>query len=329
MSVVPNSHYRMEAQRLKASVSIVAVIGETLRLKRDGHHFTASCPFHNERTPSFYVYSDHYHCFGCRAHGDVFDWLMKTRRMTFPEAGNYLGGPRQVMRGAPPVRPAPTSTKASATADAFMRCWSQGIDPAGTVVEVYLRARGGLTVPDGAPIRFHPRCQRGPSDLPGGPEFWPAMLALMTDPVSSEPVGLHRTYLRPDGSGKAPVAARGNKTLKAKMILGTWGVMRLAPDDQIGRAIGIAEGIENALTASQIIGWGPVWAAGTLGCIKSLPVLPGIETLHIFPDADDCGVGLEAARACGKRWLVAGREVLIHVPPTGKDWNDAIGVLTP
>ena len=313
-----------DLERLKESVSIAALIGETLELQRDGKRHQALCPFHSERTPSFYVFENGYHCFGCGERGDVFDWLLKTRRMTFKAAMAYLSGderqdrPTRLPQVAKPAQP-----RHSATPDTFLRLWREGVDPGGTVVETYLRSRGGLWVPENASIRFHPRCQRGPRDLDGGPEYWPAMLALMTDPITAQPVGLHRTYLQPDGSGKAPITVRGPKTLKAKMILGTWGVVRLAPDEEIGRAVGIAEGIENALTAMQAIGWGPTWAAGTADGIKNLPILPGIEAVTIFADADDSGVGLAAARACATRWQAAGREALIHVPPEGQEWNDA------
>jgi hypothetical protein len=322
---IPNNYPCAEAAELKAAVSIAAIIAETLALRREGNLWVALCPFHGERSPSFYVYPTGYHCFGCGAHGDVFAWLMAARGMTFPQAVAYLGGQSfQPLRLAHPL-PAPTQAprKSNTTADTFVWCWHQGINPTRTLVETYLRARGGLVIPEGAPIRFHPRCQRGTTDLPGGPEYWPAMLALMTDPVSGEPVGLHRTYLQPDGSGKAPVTTRGGKTLKPKMILGGWGVVRLAPDDQIGQALGIAEGIENALTASQAIGWGPVWAAGTQNGIARFPVLPWIEALTIFADADDSGVGLAAARACAERWEDADRECAVCVPPLGLDWNDA------
>jgi putative DNA primase/helicase len=159
--------------------------------------------------------------------------------------------------------------------------------------------------------------------LPGGPEYWPAMLALMTEPITGQPIGLHRTYLLPDGSAKAPITMRGNALLKPKMILGTWGVVRLASDEDIGRALGIAEGIENTLAAMQLIGWGPTWAVGTQDSIKKLPMLPWIEAVTIFADADDSGVGLTAARCCAERWRAAGREATIHVPPEGQDWNDA------
>ena len=67
---------------------------------------TGLCPFHGEKTPSFCVYVDHYHCFGCGARGDCFTWLMETRRMTFLEAVAHLGGaagrqPAQSVRTLP------------------------------------------------------------------------------------------------------------------------------------------------------------------------------------------------------------------------------------
>jgi hypothetical protein len=314
-----------EVERLKSAVSIATVIGDTVPLRRNGKHLVGQCPFHDERTPSFYVYADHYYCFGCGRHGDVIDWLMATRRMTFLEVARLLADGRRPDRvDYQPLRaPSPRQAPRSPTADVFLRCWNEGLDTAGTPVQTYLRNRGGLMVPKGAPIRFHPRCQRGGRHLPGGSEYWAAMLALMTDPVTGQPVGVHRTYLLPDGSAKAPTTMLGDAVLKPRMILGTWGVARLAPDEDVGRALGIAEGIENALTAMQLIGWGPTWAVGTQDGIKNLPVLPWIEAVTIFADADDSGVGLIAARRCADRWVSAGREATIHVPPVGQDWNDA------
>jgi len=276
-------------------------------------------------------YEDHFHCFGCGAHGDVFDWLMMTRRISFPEAVQRLSENRPSGSSYQHPRPKPKTAPDAhrSNLDVALRCWNEGVDPTGTIIEAYLASRGGLTIPSGAPIRFHPRCQRGRRDLPGGPEFWPAMLSLMTEPVTGEPVGLHRTYLLPDGSGKAPTTMRGRSVLTSRMIIDTWGIVRLAPDDAIGRALGIAEGIENALTAMQIIAWGPVWAVGTQACLRKFPLLSWIEALTIFADADDSGVGLDAARNCAKRWYAAGREARVQVPPEGQDWNSAARQLSP
>src|SRR5579864_4591893 len=65
-----------QARAVKASFSLPELIGQTLPLRRSGRLWTACCPFHREKTPSFYVYADHYHCFGCGAHGDVVAWAM-------------------------------------------------------------------------------------------------------------------------------------------------------------------------------------------------------------------------------------------------------------
>ncbi|MCX6791877.1 MAG: CHC2 zinc finger domain-containing protein [Candidatus Gottesmanbacteria bacterium] len=61
-------------------------------LIRSGCNFKAKCPFHEERTPSFYFYSDgSYHCFGCSAHGhSAIDYVMKLDKVDFPSAVRRL-----------------------------------------------------------------------------------------------------------------------------------------------------------------------------------------------------------------------------------------------
>ncbi|MBX9701705.1 MAG: toprim domain-containing protein, partial [Acetobacteraceae bacterium] len=178
----------------------------------------------------------------------------------------------------------------------------------GSLVEAYLASRG-LAVPDGAPIRFHPACPRGAVR-------WPAMMALMTDPLTGRPCGVHRTFLARDGSGKAP------GPLPAKMMLGNAGIIRLTPDEEVTAGLGIAEGIETALSVMQGFGWRPVWTATSAGAIRTFPILRGIEALTVFADAD--GAGMEAATACCARWQGAGREARIVAPPAGADFNDLI-----
>ena len=75
---------RANAARLKAEISIVRIIGEKLVLKPYGQLHIAVCPFRGDRTPSFTVYLDHFHCFGRGVHGDVFNWLMQAHCMTLP-----------------------------------------------------------------------------------------------------------------------------------------------------------------------------------------------------------------------------------------------------
>jgi hypothetical protein len=209
----------------------------------------------------------------------------------------------------PPVLPraARPEPEAKPTLPLARTMWAEATSAAGTLVERYLQSRG-LTLPLSPVLRFHPACARGKERLP-------AMVALMTDPATAEPVGVHRTFLRPDGLGKAEG--------QAKMMLGGSGVVRLSPDDEVTIGLGLAEGIETALSVMQEAGWSPVWACGSAGAISTFPALPGIEALTIFADADANGAGIKAAGACAARWAEAGREVIVHYPRAGgMDWND-------
>jgi len=90
-----------------------------------------------------------------------------------------------------------------------------------------------------------------------------AVVALMSDPLSGNPLGIHRTFLRPDGT-----------KLERKM-LGRQGVVRLSPDSEVTMGLGITEGVEDGL-AVLLSGWAPVWAATSAGAITNFPVLSGI-----------------------------------------------------
>ncbi len=78
----------LEELRLRAGV--IEVVGKRVQLQRRGRDLIGLCPFHTEKTPSFHVYEDHYHCFGCGAHGSVFDFVMQTEGLSFPEAVERL-----------------------------------------------------------------------------------------------------------------------------------------------------------------------------------------------------------------------------------------------
>ena len=76
------------AQTLKQQADIVRIVGEYLKLRKSGANWNALCPFHKERSGSFYLYpgTASYYCFGCHAHGDVFSFVMKMESVSFPEA---------------------------------------------------------------------------------------------------------------------------------------------------------------------------------------------------------------------------------------------------
>ena len=77
---------------LIARTDIVELIGTRVQLKKAGREFRACCPFHNEKTPSFWVspVKQFYHCFGCGAHGTALRFLMEYDRIPFPEAVEEL-----------------------------------------------------------------------------------------------------------------------------------------------------------------------------------------------------------------------------------------------
>src|ERR1700752_294680 len=79
---------------LIARPDIVEVIGSRVQLKKAGREWKACCPFHNEKTPSFWVSPDKpfYHCFGCGKHGTVLGFLMDHDHLAFPEAVEELAG---------------------------------------------------------------------------------------------------------------------------------------------------------------------------------------------------------------------------------------------
>ncbi len=79
---------------LRLRLPLSEVIGKRLRLTKAGREYKACCPFHNEKSPSFYVNDDKqfYHCFGCAAHGDIIGFMMRHDRLSFPEAVESLAG---------------------------------------------------------------------------------------------------------------------------------------------------------------------------------------------------------------------------------------------
>ncbi|SYZ72946.1 DNA primase [Candidatus Zixiibacteriota bacterium] len=79
-------------EQVRQASDIVDLIGQYVRLKKRGRNFTALCPFHTEKTPSFSVSPDRqiYHCFGCGKGGNIFTFLMEHENMTFVEAVKFL-----------------------------------------------------------------------------------------------------------------------------------------------------------------------------------------------------------------------------------------------
>ena len=135
-------------------------------------------------------------------HGDLLDVIRESCGLTefrevAEEARRFLSLPR----AEPPV--APRAPAPRGLAEAARRLWAIARPIAGTLAEAYLRNRGILHLTSCEALRFHPRCWYRP-DGHAPTETWPAMIAAVTDP-SGAITGVHRTWIAPDGLGKAPI----------------------------------------------------------------------------------------------------------------------------
>jgi DNA primase len=133
---------------LRDRISLSGLIGRSVKLLRRGREFAGLCPFHHERTPSFYVVEDKsfFHCFGCGAHGDVIGFTMRADNLDFIEAVEKLAGEAglQVPQSTPQERERAqrqkTLLEATEAAAAFYetQLWSA----AGGLARDYLETRG-------------------------------------------------------------------------------------------------------------------------------------------------------------------------------------------
>ena len=164
----------------------------------------------------------------------------------------------------------------------------------------YLAARGISISPETLTpgvFRFHASCPMGGSSVP-------AMLARMDNIITGEFSGVHRTALSDDFSAKRVMP--DGRPPRRIMGVAKGSAVHLFP---LSKHLGVAEGIETALSAHQIFNI-PVWAALSAGGIRDFPMIHGIKFLRIFADHDE--VGLSAARACKRRYKAAGIEVEIQ-----------------
>jgi len=303
---------RISITDLKRAITLYEVVAEKVALKRAGRELVGLCPFHREKSPSFYVHAGKnlYRCYGCGAAGDVIRFYrdihgvddktaireLAARAGLLPSEEASKVEPRQVF--AAPIK-ASFSEARDAARKAFIQEWAIGIwreskPAAGTLVESYLAKRGiDVAMIGGMPpsLRFHPNL---PSDSePGSPSF-PAMVAGVQD-VDGKVRGIHRTFLDRTGEAKAPIGKQ------AKKMLGQcWGgCARFAA---AGERLVIGEGIETCLSVMQALRLNgdmtPVWAALSLGNIagtgdthrcrckaeREHPTRPGVMIPPPWPD---------------------------------------------
>jgi hypothetical protein len=197
-------------------------------------------------------------------------------------------------------------------AERAKRIWRETVPIAGTAGEAYLARRGIdiAAVPEHGGLRWHPRCWWK------GNETAACVVARFTDTFTGEQRGIHRR----------PINGEMARTLGPMRGC----VIRLWPDELVKTGLVIGEGVETTLAAATRITHHstllqPAWACGNAGNMEDFPVLAGIEALTILVDHDASGTGQDAAAACARRWLDAGREVIRLTPRQfGFDFNDII-----
>jgi hypothetical protein len=248
------------------------------------------CPAHDDRTPSLSVRSGQtrllLHCFaGCSAE-EVLRALDR----------EHLLEPS-----------APAGLTASVHDDhhlsaAALRIWSESRSLQGTLADRYLAARGLST--NSPELRFHPRTPHGRRPLT---RYRPALVAAVRD--DSGLTGIHRTFLDETPQGGPRKCGLGRFSRGAVRLRG------IAP------TLGLAEGIETALSATALFGV-PCWAALGTERFGLVALPPETEELMLFLDHD---AGGRRAEALAREAFGHVARITAHYPPQpGDDWNDVL-----
>ena len=282
---------------------------------------TTACIFHGgSDSLRINTGSGGWRCMACGVHGgDVLAYHQQVHTLSFIEAAQDLGSWLDDGNPAAPAgrRKAPAKVpdrgqqmpQHPRLSERGCNIWRATVALPGTIADQYLLSRCCALPPADGHLRFHPALPH-PSGHVG-----PALVALVTDARTREPISLHRTWIRADGS-KGDVDP-------PRLLLGghrkQGGVIRLWPDDSVTYGLGIAEGIETTLTLARVLK--PAWSLIDAGNLAAFPVLPGVEVLTIAADND--AAGLKSANDCATRWTEAGADVRVVIPPRkGADLND-------
>ena len=263
--------------------------------------------------PKAGVWSD----FAGDSRGDLLDLIQACQGLDKGAAVQWaktwlgIGDGDGILRRPPAHRPQSETPREDNPNRAWaLDIWNRSQPAAGTLVETYLRARR-VVLPVPPTLRYHPGLRHTPTGL-----TLPAMVAAVTSWPSRDVIAVHRTFLKMDGTGKAPV--RDPKLTLAPLGV---GAVRLGPAQP---ALGLAEGIETALSAMQLFEI-PVWAA--LGSRMDRVELPEeVVEVHVF--GDNGKPGRDGAEKAASTFTNQGRRVALRYPPPEfGDWNNALQAL--
>ena len=339
---------------VKARVSLVDLIGPSLqKLQRAGHDWRALCPFHHERTPSFYIVEKKgfWHCFGCGEHGDAVKWIIKTTTVSeFRDAVEYLAARVGLRQGGPQLEAKPIVKRDGEEAKAAARdkkvknahrIWHDAVAIDGTPAEAYLRHRGiRLELPP--TLRFQPRLAH-PCDQRR--RLFPAMVAAIQG-GDRQLVGVHCTYLE-EGYGrwvkmKAPEGIDPEEWRPKIMRGACWGgAIRLTPIEHV---MVLGEGIETSFSLLQAafdedlgvphIDGEPIGVAAglSLNGLGAVQLPENVREVILAADGDtkvptdDQRDPEELLDLAAARHRDKGRNARIARPEPGSDFNDMLGL---
>ncbi len=249
-------------------------------------------------------------------HGDLLDVIRESCSLTdfkdvADEARAFLSLPRSQPEPDRQRRPTAPPTGSS---EAARRLFAMSQPMTRTLAETYLRKRGITALHETGALRFHPRCFYRP-DEHSPTETWPAMIASVTD-LAGRITGAHRTWLSPDGDGKAPI-----------------DTPRRAMGDLLGHAVrfgvtqdvmAAGEGIETMLSLRCVLPTMPMVAALSAAHLSAILFPDILRRLYIARDDDPAGDGAMAALI--DRAEQAGIEAIVLSPALG-DFNEDLRVL--
>lgn len=214
-------------------------------------------------------------------HGDLLDLIGQaqgctTLADTLEEARRFLSLPQPEQYE--PIKPVPQGSP-----EAARRLFAMSEPVRGTVAEAYLRTRGITDLRDCTSLRFHPRCyyrrdEADPADA--ARDAWPALIAAATDATGTI-TGVHRTWLDPSGTAKAPIS-----TPRRSMGLINGQGVRIGKASSI---VAIGEGLETMLSLRVALPLLPTVAAGSANHLDALLPTEGLHRLYVAEDNDPAG----------------------------------------
>jgi DNA primase len=352
-----------DIESLRAQADIVTVVADYTQVRRAGRSFKGLCPFHTERTPSFTVTPEgnFFHCFGCGASGDIYDFLMRIEGLEFPEAveslarrtGFQLRYEELSSRERRAIGERSRLVSTTAAAAAFFQ--EQLYAPAGEIAREYLKSRG------------FGRADAQRFDLGYAPNEWEALARALTGQgvaeselievgvcVRTERGGLRDRFrgrlIFPVHDAGGDVIGFGGRVLPGedygdfdppkylnspetplyKKTRVLYGVPQARADIVRAGEVVVCEGYTDVMALHQAGFGNAVATCGTAVGIEHLKLISRYAQRAVLAfDADEAGVkaaerAWEAARELGAQGTGTALELRVLVLPEGRDPADLV-----